>query len=386
MSGGGDSTALLHLAARHGGHDWHVATVDHGLRAAAAEEAARVAAAAAALGLPHETLRPPAPPPPVQARLREARRALLTDWAARRGLTEILTGHTRDDQAETVLMRLSRGGGAEALAAIPAAPSGSPFRRPLLDVSRADLRDWLAARGIGWDEDPSNDDPTHERVRVRAALAALGPDAPPSSMLARTARRMADASRALDWAAAAAARDVAVLSPAGDAAIDRAGIEAVPREIARRILRAAIAAVGRREVRPREAALDRILDAAPGQGGAGLALAGCRLRLTERRLRVFRDPREAARATLPLGAGAARGVDWDRRWRVSGQGELVTSTLAAGLRRPAEMAEAGIADLAWQSLPAIVSGGSARALFPDGGGAGRAALLEGALFAPRHAH
>ena len=381
VSGGGDSVALMHLAARLGGRALRVATVDHGLRPAATAEVAAVAAAAAALGLPHETLRPPAPPRPVQAEMREARRALLTDWAGRHGLPVVLTGHTLDDQAETVLMRLSRGGGAEGLAGIPPAPAGSPFRRPLLGIGRAELRRWLRAEGIGWAEDPSNDDPAHERARVRAVLAALGPDAPSAAMLARTARRMGEAAAALDWAARGLARDAVVLSPAGDAAIDRAAIDAVPREVARRVLRIALAAVGRRPERPREAALDRALDAVPGLGGAGLVLAGCRVRPTERRLRVFREPREAARVVLALG-GAEGPARWDRRWTVTSGVGTVTSTLAAGLRRPVAAAEAGIADLAWQSLPALVSGGAARPLFPGGG----ATLLPCDLFAPARPH
>ena len=383
VSGGGDSMALMHLAARLGKRALHVATVDHRLRPGAAGEAAAVAAAAAALGLPHETLRPPAPPRPVQAEMRAARRALLTAWAAREGLSAVLTGHTMDDQAETVLMRLARGCGAEGLAAIPAAPDGSPFRRPLLGIARAELRAWLRAQGIGWTDDPSNVDPAHERARVRAALAALGADAPPAAMLARTARRMGEAAAALDWAAAGLARGAVVLSPAGDAAIDRAAIEAAPRELVRRVLRAALATVGRRSERPTEAALDRVLDAIPRQGGTGLVLAGCRVRPTERRLRVFREPREAARAA-PVRVAAAGTTEWDRRWAVDGGagGGTVTSTLAAGLRRPPEAAQAGIADLAWQSLPALVSGAAARPLYPDGG----ATLLRCDLFASPGPH
>ena len=364
VSGGGDSVALMHLAARRGGHALRVATVDHGLRPEAAEEARGVAAAAAALGLPHDTLRPPAPPRPVQAELREARRALLAGWAGGHGLSAVLTGHTLDDQAETVLMRLARGGGAEALAGIPAAPADSPFRRPLLGIARADLRGWLRAEGIGWAEDPSNDDTAFERVRVRRALGSLGPDAPSAAMLARTARRMGEAAEALDWAAAGLAREAVVLSPIGDGSIDRAALAGVPREIARRVLLGVLRDVGRHPVRPREAALDRALDAAPGQGGAGLCLAGCRVRPAPTRLRVFRDPREAACRAVPLGGGPGAAVEWDRRWLVGARGGLVTSTLAAGLRRPPAAARAGIAELAWQSLPAIVEDGRARALHP----------------------
>ncbi len=375
-SGGGDSTALLHLAAGSGATGLRVATVDHGLRPAAAEEARAVAAAAAALGLPHETLRPAAPLRPVQADLRAARRSLLLDWAARRGLRHVLTGHTLDDQAETVLMRLARGGGAEGLSGIPAAPDG-PFRRPLLGIARADLRDWLRARGVDWIEDPSNEDAAFERARIRRALAALGPDAPPAAMLARTARRMGEAAEALDWAAGRLLAEVATASPAGDLALERGAILAAPPEIARRALRLALGRVRGRRVHPAEAALDRALGAAPGQGGAGLVVAGCRLRLTSRRLRVFRDPAQAAEDAAPLPAGSPR--DWDGRWRVfSAAGGRVMSARAAGLPRPEGARAARIADLAWQGVPALVGDGPARALF----GTGRED--EGARLLPPH--
>ncbi len=351
----------MHLAAGLGRPGLRVATVDHGLRPAAAAEAAAVAAAAAALGLPHETLRPAPPPRPVQADLRAARRSLLADWAARRGLRHVLTGHTMDDQAETVLMRLARGGGAEGLAGIPAAPDG-PFRRPLLGIARADLRDWLRARDIAWIEDPSNEDTAFERVRVRRALAVLGDDALPAAMLARTARRMGEAAEALDWAVGRVLADAASTSPAGDMALDRAAILAAPREIARRALRRALARVRGRKVHPAEAALDRVLRAAPGQGGAGLVISGCRLRLTPRRLRVFRDPAQAEEEAVALAAGSAR--DWDGRWRVhASAGGRVVSARAAGLARPQAAKAAGIADLAWQGVPALLGDGPPRALF-----------------------
>lgn len=367
VSGGGDSVALMHLAAGLGGRELRVATVDHGLRPEAALEAARVAAAAAALGLPHETLRPSAPLRPVQAETREARRALLVDWAGRHGMREVLMGHNLDDQAETVLMRLARGGGTEALAGIPAVPPDAIFRRPLLAVRRGDLRGWLRARGIDWIEDPSNDDELFERARIRRVLAALRADAPAAEMLARTARRMGDAAEALEWSARHVMTTAATFSSDRVGALDRAAIAAVPREVARRVLRITLAEIRGCDVRPREAALDGVLDAEPGQGGAGLVVEGCRVRLTPKCLRVFRDPREAALVQVPLSGIGRRFVRWDRKWLVRGKSGHVTSTRAAGLRRPRAVADAGITDLAWQSLPAIVGDGMPRALFPPSG-------------------
>ena len=197
VSGGGDSVALMHLAAGRLRARLHVATVDHGLREDSAAEAEAVGLAAGALGLPHETLAWAGPGPVrsgLQKAAREARIALLARWAERHGLDAVLTGHTMDDQAETVLMRLARGGGPRAISAIPL--RRGPFARPLLGARRADLRDWLEVGGIAWAEDPSNEDGRFERVRWRRAmpqLEALGLTVP---ALARTAARMAEAAGA----------------------------------------------------------------------------------------------------------------------------------------------------------------------------------------------
>ena len=178
FSGGGDSTALMHLA-----RDWArgrhlmVATVDHGLRAESAAEAVLCHRAAAGLGLPHATLlwQRGTEAGNLMAAARDARLRLLSGWAARNRLEAVLLGHTQDDQAETVLMRLARGSGVDGLAGM--APRRDAFAmtwlRPMLEVSRAELRDWLESRGIGWLDDPSNDNSDYDRVRIRKADAAL---------------------------------------------------------------------------------------------------------------------------------------------------------------------------------------------------------------------
>ncbi len=119
VSGGGDSTALLIIAVRWAGERGRgiaAATVDHGLRAESAAEAAGVAAHCARLGIPHQILRAGNLRDAggnLSAAAREARFALLGDWARAQGLSAVLLGHTMDDQAETVMMRLARGSGAE---------------------------------------------------------------------------------------------------------------------------------------------------------------------------------------------------------------------------------------------------------------------------------
>ncbi|MEM8699192.1 MAG: tRNA lysidine(34) synthetase TilS, partial [Pseudomonadota bacterium] len=172
LSGGADSTALALIAARAlGAEALRAATVDHRLRPESREEAEVAGRIAASLGIPHEILtwqeahQDRAPTGEgggnLQARARMARQGLLTDWARAHRLSAVLLGHTMDDQAETVLMRLERGSGADGLAGMAARVEigGMVWLRPLLDLRRADLRDLLRAEGLDWTEDPSNQDP-----------------------------------------------------------------------------------------------------------------------------------------------------------------------------------------------------------------------------------
>lgn len=204
VSGGPDSLALLALA-REAGLAVRVATADHGLRPAAAEEAAAVAALCAELGVPHRTLRLDLPPGGnVQARARAARYTALGAWARDEGLGAIVTAHHRDDQAETLVMRLNRGSGVAGLAGmrprgpVPGAPDIA-LLRPLLDFARAELAAVVAERGWVAADDPSNRDARFDRVRVRTGLAAA--DWLDPARIAASAAHLADADEALEWAA-----------------------------------------------------------------------------------------------------------------------------------------------------------------------------------------
>lgn len=176
VSGGSDSLALLDLlrgASRK--RDWriHVATVDHGLRPESAVEARTVGERTARLGLSHRVLRWEGPKPStgIQAAARGARYQLLKSHADQVGSDFIVTGHTRDDQIETVRMRELRGNGRGLAGMAPATLLDGRvwLLRPLLETGRHDLRLWLNARQIDWADDPSNSDPRFERVRVRDA-------------------------------------------------------------------------------------------------------------------------------------------------------------------------------------------------------------------------
>ncbi len=181
VSGGSDSLALLLLA-----NVWalknqvmlQAVTVDHGLRAEAAAEAAFVAGICAGLNIPHVTLAWEGIKPSfgIQEAARESRYSLMDDFAHEVGADVILTGHTEDDQAETVMMRSIRqsesgdGRGLSGMSKLTWLYGGTQIHRPLLGLSRATLRDYLAEMAQPWIEDPSNLDESYERVRIRKSL------------------------------------------------------------------------------------------------------------------------------------------------------------------------------------------------------------------------
>src|ERR1700756_1494692 len=176
-SGGPDSIALMWLAARwrralKRGPRLIAVTVDHGLRTAAAAEARDVKRLARSLDLQHRTVRWSGTKPRtgLPAAARSARYRLLAQAARANGATHILTAHTRDDQAETLLMRMLRGSGISGLAAMARVTErdGVVLARPLLDISKSQLIATLRKAKVGFAEDPTNRDTSFTRPRLRA--------------------------------------------------------------------------------------------------------------------------------------------------------------------------------------------------------------------------
>lgn len=222
VSGGADSTALLVIGAR-----WAkglrkrrkrapkllAVTVDHGLRPQAKHEAAAVKRLARSLGVTHRTVRwrGAKPKTALQETARIARYRLLAEAAKRAGYEHILTAHTLDDQAETVLFRLARGSGLTGLAgmahasAVPIGAGAAIFLvRPLLPVSKARLLATLKAANVAHSEDPSNQDPRFTRPRLRALMPHLAHEGLDARCLARLAARMRRAEATVEFAVAAA--------------------------------------------------------------------------------------------------------------------------------------------------------------------------------------
>jgi tRNA(Ile)-lysidine synthase len=207
VSGGPDSIALMWLAAR-----WRRAlargprliavTVDHGLRAQAASEARAVKRLAKSLDLPHRTARWSGAKPKtgVPAAARAARYRLLAEAARANGATHILTAHTRDDQAETLLMRMLRGSGIAGLAAMAreSERDGVRLARPFLNVSKSQLIATLRKAKVSFADDPTNRDTSFTRPRLRMLMPALAAEGGDTRNLARLAARLARANQAVE--------------------------------------------------------------------------------------------------------------------------------------------------------------------------------------------
>jgi tRNA(Ile)-lysidine synthase len=241
VSGGPDSLALLLLA--HAAFPGRVraATVDHGLRAESAQEASFVADVCAALGAPHAVLpvEVPSGGEGVQGEARRVRYQALAAWAEEQYISTLCTAHHADDQAETILMRLQRGSGAAGLSGVrPLRNAGGlVIARPLLDWTRAELAAVVEKAGLTAIADPSNQDERFDRVAMRRFLAA-NPQFEPRR-LARSAASLCEANEALEWAADLLEVERCTRAD-GQWRIDVADL---PRELARRLLGRAIAAV-----------------------------------------------------------------------------------------------------------------------------------------------
>ena len=225
-------------------------TVDHGLRPEAAREAGSVKRLAQSLELEHRTLRwrGAKPRTGLPAAAREARYRLLTQAARQGGATHIVTAHTRDDQAETLLMRMLRGSGIAGLSAMAreTARDGVFLARPLLDISKAQLVATLTKAKIAWADDPTNRDRNFTRPRLRELMPALAAEGGDAKSLARLASRLARANAAVEILTDGAERYLALR---GTGALEAGALEngfdalafaALPEEIRIRLLRRAI--------------------------------------------------------------------------------------------------------------------------------------------------
>jgi tRNA(Ile)-lysidine synthase len=321
VSGGPDSTALIWLAARwraglKRGPKLVAVTVDHALRAEAAEEARSVARLARKLGIPHRTVRWTGKKPAtgLQEAARAARYRLLAGAARKAGASAVLTAHTLDDQAETVLIRLARGSGLTGLAGMRNARPLHDWHdhmslvRPLLGIPKSRLIATLRAENIPYAEDASNLDPRFTRARLRKLMPALAEEGLDARRLALFAQRLARAEATLAIAADMAYEISASRSQRGIEFDTAKTLNGVPDEIAIRLLGRAISEVGdegRVELGKLEALHSALLHALRGRERLRRSLAGALVTLDGMSLAIERAPPRRSR-TLTKGRARPR--------------------------------------------------------------------------------
>ena len=316
VSGGGDSVALLCLIAefaRSQPMEVHAVSIDHGLREAAADEVRTVTELCGRLGVPHhvEYWQSWRGDGNLMAEARTARYSLLSDWAEANGVSTMALGHTANDQAETLMMRLARGSGVDGLSAMSArrVSGGVTWLRPLLSIHRRELRYYLQERGEIWVEDPTNENRDFERIRMRDALRLLEPLGLSTDTLVDVAQNMSKAREALDWQTFIAARDIARVS-FGAVAIDLRRFRTLPDEIARRMLVRAIMWLSGSTYPPRRATVMNALMAT--RDGRGFTLDGCQILREKELIWVLRE------ANALKDSACEVGDTWDDRWYVNG--------------------------------------------------------------------
>lgn len=353
VSGGADSMALAMLAhayaQAHGGNILAL-TVDHGLRAEARAEAEEAGRRLAARGIAHRILtwEGEKPRARLQERARHARYRLLFQACRAEGIDTLCVAHNLEDQIETFWMRLGHGSGLDGLCGMVPAQKVQGVRvlRPVLNVPRAELRAVCRLHGLEWAEDPSNANEKFLRVRLRQFEDFLAQEGLSPQRLARTLQRLAeerDALRALSRDAYA--RIVTLHGEAGYATVERAGFEALPRALRRRVLAQAMACVAPVRGYPLGRALDMALEKIDAPAFAGCTLAGCDISAPNGKTLVL--TRELAAMTpAPL----ENGMVWDGRFvlrKMSGhmpQGVTVEPLGEAGIAALRKILKDGGAD------------------------------------------
>ena len=275
VSGGSDSLALLLMLA-----DWaaqfgkivHCLTVDHGLRAASHEEAMSVGSCCAGLGIAHDILTWDGKKPEtgLSNAARDARYELMAERCLELGISNLVLGHQSDDQAETVMMRLSRSDqGGRGLAGMPAkteyyTEGGRKISlyRPLLGLTRGDLQGYLSKRSVNWSSDPTNDNTAYERVRTRLVLAR---NEVLRDQLLSYAKVSARYRTAMSHEVAEFIKEYVSAVRFGGLIIDRTPLNALPEPVAIIVLQVLLSVVGGRDYLPSKVDVQKMLESTNGQ-------------------------------------------------------------------------------------------------------------------------
>ncbi|WP_419908805.1 tRNA lysidine(34) synthetase TilS [Hoeflea sp.] len=314
VSGGSDSTALLHLLDKHlnqgGGPRLVAVTVDHGLRAASSEEAEQVAGFCKSRGIRHITKQWTGEKPDsgLQDAARNARYELLRQAALSEGAAGVVSAHTRDDQLETIRMRQRRGmgRGLSGMADAVLYNRDCWILRPLLNVSRTALREVLRRDGVAWIDDPSNDDRRFERVRVRNEAGTPEVDDELLSMVDAMAQaRRKDGERLARFLH----DDVAIH---GDMLAELPLVPEGLSDVLQQAVALLAALLGGRAYLPGSRSQDQIARLVAGGGPPRVNLSRSVIDRRARRVFIYRERRSIPTVRLPAGEETI----WDGRYRV----------------------------------------------------------------------
>tara|TARA_Y100000590_G_scaffold470689_2_gene667848 strand:+ start:1380 stop:2636 length:1257 start_codon:yes stop_codon:yes gene_type:complete len=251
VSGGRDSTALLLMLS-----EWlrfkknlndikvYVLTVDHGLRAESSLECEKVKALSVQHGLDHHTLiwHKTSVLGTSQLKARNARYKLLIDFATKKGIDNIITAHTLDDQIETFIMRLGKGSGLDGLRSIEFKRSidNIDIFRPLLGISRKRITEILEQSGQNWIDDPSNQNKKFERIKIRKNISLLDNLNLSPSMISNSIRRLTRSQNAIKELSKVAFEQTVIVNELGYLSVNRKKIEKYPEDIVMRVLEQSI--------------------------------------------------------------------------------------------------------------------------------------------------
>ncbi len=357
VSGGADSLAMLYLVAQ-----WqsclkrrvysaqaesqiqkipkiHVLSVDHGLRKAGAEEAKAVVGQAKELGFQAQVLvwEGESPKTSVQEKARNARYWLCGGYCVRHDISIMLTAHQREDQVETFLMRLARGSGVDGLSSIgqQVRMKGLIVCRPLLDVGKQELKDYLSALDVQWAEDPSNENCDYERVRVRQNIGVLESLNIGGNAVALSVQRLARARKALEFSAMQLYHDEVLFDPAPLFSFRQDVLENVPEELVIRLLGIILAKMPFSAKSPELAKVERLVSALrEGETVVG-CLACCEIIVSGGHVYIYPERGRMSDEDSTVILEKGRAVVWGRCLTVTLQRDLEGAVTARALGKKA---------------------------------------------------
>jgi len=370
VSGGGDSLALLYLV-----NEWAknhsavvcVVTVDHGLRAEAKDEANKVKKTCSRLGVSHAILNWTNwnRKGNLQSVSRNARYALISEWALSNNVDVVALGHTQDDIIETFLMRLARGSGVDGLSqmSVRFTRGEVEYIRPILKVSRDSLRQYLRSLSVSWTEDPSNSDERFHRVRLRKSIDLLNHLGVNKDGILTVSRNMREARQALEFYSFKAVKECIKFSQA-DIIFIRSMFITYPREIQRRVVSRVLEYMADLEYPPRASEVENLIYSL--ENNIAHTLGGFHF------YGVADDIRMSREFQLTEKKVSAVNEIWDNRWRVTGRNDPGLEIRAlgnTGLKVFTTWKDSKIPRIALISSPAVWNDNKVvAALFLDGNG------------------